>query len=89
MISTDLWQLVNVLGVPVVGGILVWIWKLDARVYEMRASLLSREEFVTQLRITRDDMRDQIHALQLEVQSVRRLLAIIARSHDALNGDEK
>lgn len=83
----ELWQLVDVLGVPVVGGIIVWIWKLDGRVYEMRAALLSREEFLSQLRATRDDMRDQIQALQVEVQSMRRLLLSMARNRDVPSGD--
>lgn len=83
----ELWQLVDVLGVPVVGGIIVWIWKLDGRVYEMRAALLSREEFLNQLRATRDDMRDQIQSLQVEVQSMRRLLLSIVRNRDVPSGE--
>lgn len=56
--TPDLLQFADVLAVPVIGGIIVWIWKLDARVFDLRASIIGREEFRVQMQELRSEIAD-------------------------------
>lgn len=56
-------QFVDVLAVPIIGGIIIWIWKLDARVFDIRASIIGREEF-----------RAQMHEIRSELAEIRKAL---------------
>lgn len=61
--TAEIWQLLNILGVPVIGGLIVWIWKLDSRIFEIRAALLDRDEF-----------RNQMQEIRNEIAELRRIL---------------
>lgn len=54
----DLLQVIDVILVPVIGGIVVWIWKLDERVFDIRAALIGREEFRAQMQELRTEIAD-------------------------------
>lgn len=64
--NSEILQFANVLAVPVVGGIIAWIWKLDARVFEIKASLITRDEF-----------RDQMQEIRSELTEIRRVISVI------------
>lgn len=66
--TPDILQFTSVLAVPVIGGIIVWIWKLDARVFDLRASIIGRDEFHVQM-----------HELRAELAEIRK--AIIDNFH--------
>lgn len=61
--NAEILQFANVLAVPIIGGIIIWIWKLDARVFDIKASLLSRDEF-----------RGQMQEIRSELAEIRRSL---------------
>lgn len=66
--SPDLIQFADVLAVPVIGGIIVWIWKLDTRVFDIKASIIGREEF-----------RSQMQEIRAELAEIRKALLINGR----------
>ena len=41
----DLATLINVVLSPIICGILLWIWKLDARIYDQQGKMLTRDDF--------------------------------------------
>lgn len=61
--NPDLFQFVDVLAVPVIGGIILWIWKLDARVFDIKASLIDRDEFRSQMQEIRAELAEIRKAL--------------------------
>lgn len=61
--NAEIWQLINILGAPVIGGIIIWIWKLDSRIFEIRAALIGRDEF-----------RNQMQEIRNEIAELRRIL---------------
>lgn len=65
---SELLQIIDVLAIPIIGGIIIWIWKLDARVFDIKASLIGREEF-----------RAQMMELRSELSEIRNVL--IMKSH--------
>lgn len=63
--NPDLMQFANVLAVPVIGGIITWVWRLDARIFDIKASLIGRDEFHTQMQEIRTELTEIRKALML------------------------
>ncbi len=61
--NPDILQLVDILAVPIIGGIIIWIWKLDSRVFDIKASLIDRDEF-----------RSQMLEIRTELAEIRKML---------------
>jgi hypothetical protein len=62
--STELLNFINIIIVPVISGIIVWMWKLDARIFDLHKSVLTREEFLEEMRV----LRTEIAELRKEVK---------------------
>ncbi len=62
--STEIWQLINVIVVPVIVGIITWLWKLDVRQFELQGQVLKREEFLAEIRSIRDDLKRIRHHVE-------------------------
>lgn len=54
----DIMAFVNVIAVPVIGGIIAWLWKLDGRIFELNRGLLTRDEFLEEMRLLRSELSD-------------------------------
>lgn len=59
--SADLLTIVNVIVVPVICGVISWIWKLDQRVFELNRDVLTRDEFLAEM-----------HSLRAELSELRK-----------------
>ncbi len=59
--SADLLAIVNVIVVPVIGGLVTWLWKLDARLYQLNRDVLTRDEFLAEM-----------HGLRAELSELRK-----------------
>lgn len=56
--SADLLAIVNVIVVPVICGVISWIWKLDARLYQLNRDVLTRDEFLAEMHGLRAELSD-------------------------------
>jgi hypothetical protein len=54
----DWWTFITVLGIPVLGGIVAWLWKLDTRIFALSASMPTREEFTQQMTELRHEIAE-------------------------------
>ena len=61
--TADLLQFVNVIAVPVVGGLIIWLWKLDQRIFEISRGALTRDEFLAEM-----------HSLRSEISELRKVV---------------
>ena len=56
MSYAEVWSIVSVIIVPVIAGIITWIWKLDSRLFDMQSKLLERAEFMVEVHAIREEL---------------------------------
>lgn len=56
--SADLLNFINIIVIPVITGIIVWLWKLDARIFDLHKTVLTREEFLEEMRGLRTEISE-------------------------------
>ncbi len=59
--TADLLQFVNVIVVPVIGGVITWLWKLEQRIFDLNRDVLTRDEFLAEM-----------HSLRAEITEFRK-----------------
>ena len=64
MSYAEVWSIVSVIIVPVIAGIITWIWKLDSRLFDMQSKLLGRAEFMVEVHA----MREELSSLYTELR---------------------
>ena len=62
--SAELLNFINIIVIPIITGIIVWMWKLDARIFDLHKSVLTREEFLEEMR----GLRAELSELRKEVK---------------------
>ena len=57
MSQADWWVFVIGIGVPVIGALVAWLWKLESRVFDLRGDVLKRSEFYAEVTRLREDIK--------------------------------
>ena len=55
---TAFWQFVNIVLVPIIGGLIAWNWKLEARIFDLNRNSLNRDEFHDAINGLRSDINE-------------------------------
>lgn len=56
--TADLLMFLNVIAIPAIGAILTWLWKLEQRIFDLNRGVLTRDEFVDEMRRLRDEITE-------------------------------
>jgi len=59
--SADLLAIINIIVVPVIGGVITWLWKLEQRIFDLNRDVLTRDEFLAEM-----------HGLRAELSELRK-----------------
>lgn len=63
---------INVVAVPVITGIIVWLWKLDARIFQISSTSLSRNEFKIEIQSIHNEFRTEVQGLREDLRNLTR-----------------
>ena len=60
----EIWNLIAIVLVPIITGIIAWLWKLDDRLFALHSKMLVREEFLGEMRAFREELASLQTALR-------------------------
>ena len=63
-LNPEIWNLIALILLPVITGIIAWLWKLDDRLFALHSKMLVREEFLGEMRAFREELASLQTALR-------------------------